>query len=316
MYFEDLNFLNLPAVRFKKPNAKNLDSFYADIFKKFSIDEDNGIKWKDEAYEALIKDDKEAIARLEREGGKIIFVDDAIDVLIDNYMLEGGLSEEAANSHKSTILKGGYIKDIEFKHSPEQIVFTTKFGTFKASKLSEVFPVFKQFPGIETRDRHSKCHAASIDVSSVLMDKHKVATGYVYMFGEGAKYLHTWIEVKFDGRDFVIDTTRNLFTPKKFYYYIRNIEGPVYKISPKTIEKEGHILEYLTHHNDWLSKLYLSNRHQALQVYKILKAEEEREKMKDPLYQAAKHFRESMIAADKRDKGSKKKSKTEPSQMQ
>ena len=114
MYFEDLNFLNLPVVKFKRPNAKNLDSFYADIFKKFSIDEDNGIKWKDEAYEALIKDDKEAIARLEREGGKIIFVDDAIDVLIDNYMLAGGISEEDAESHKNTILRGGYIKDIEY----------------------------------------------------------------------------------------------------------------------------------------------------------------------------------------------------------
>lgn len=316
MYFEDLNFLNLPAVRFKRPNANNLESFFADIFKKFSTEQDAGEKWKDDAFKALIEDDKEKIAKLEKEGGKIIFTDEVIDILIDKYMLEGGISEDEAEFHKGNILKGGYIQDIEFKHNPEQIVFKTKFGTFKASKLSDVFPIFKQIPQLQTTERHGKCHMASIDLLRSIENKNKVATGFMYTFGEGCKYLHSWIEFKLDGRDFVIDATRNLLMPKKFYYYIRNIKGPVYKISSETIIKEEQIFDYLISHNEWLSKLYLSNRHQALQVYKILKAEEEREKMKDPLYQAAKHFRESMIAADKRDKGSKKKSKTEPSQMQ
>ena len=138
MYFKELEFLNLPAVRFKRPTAKTLNSFYADIFKKFSTDEDDGKKWQDEAYDALIADDKEKIKKLEKQGGKIIFTDEVIDILIDNYMMADGIMEEEAEFHKNNILKGGYIKDIIFKHNPEQIVFKTKLGTFKASKLSLV----------------------------------------------------------------------------------------------------------------------------------------------------------------------------------
>ena len=253
MYFEDLNFLNLPAVRFKRPTAKTLKSFYDEVYKKFKTEQDEGEKWKDEAYDALIRDDKEALERLKKEGGKIIFVDDAIDVLIDQYMMADGISDEEANSHRDTILRGGYIKDIEFKHNPEQIVFTTKFGEFKASKLSDIFPIFQQIPQLQTPERHGKCHMASIDLSRSIENKNKIATGFIYTFGEGCKYLHSWIEFKFDGRDFVIDTTRNLLIPKKLYYYIRNIEGPVYKISSETIIKEEKIFDYLLGHNDWLS---------------------------------------------------------------
>ena len=316
MFFEDLNFINFPAVRFKRPNSKNLDSFYADIFQKFSTEQDAGERWKDDAFKALIDDDKEALAKLKKEGGKIIFTDEVIDILIDRYMLEGGIDEEEAEFHKNNILKGGYIQDIEFKHNPEQIVFATKFGKFKASKLSDVFPIFKQIPQLQTTERHGKCHMASIDLSKSIENKNKVATGFMYTFGEGCKYLHSWIEFKLDGRDFVIDATRNLLMPKKFYYYIRNIKGPVYKISSETIIKEEQIFDYLISHNEWLSKLYLSNRHQALQVYKILKAEEERKRNEDPLYAAAKHFRESMVKAQKKEEKSKKRENKTERQIQ
>ena len=309
MFFEDLNFLNLPAVRFKRPKYETLESFYAAIFKKFKTDEENGMIWRQIASRALMVDDKDFVKELEKEGGKITFIDQIIDQLIDNYMLVGGIQEEDAMLYKNTILKGGYIKEIEFKHNPEQIVFKSRIGTFKATKLSDVMLWFKDFPNIETRERHCKCHSSSIMVSNSIDDRHKIATGYVYEFGEGSKYLHSWIELKIDGRDFVIDTTRNLLIPKKFYYYIRNIKGTVYKISGDTLKKEYHIIEYLTNHNPWLSKLYLSNRHQALQVYKILKEEEERKQLEDPLYAAAKHFREAMVKAQNEEIKRQKKNK-------
>ena len=315
MFFEDLNFLNFPAIRFKRPKQGTLASFYAEIFKKFKEDEDAGQVWEQRAYDALIKDDKEEIARLEKEGGKIIFIDEVIDILIDKYMMNGGISDEEAESHKQTILKGGYIKDIEFKHNPEQIVFKSKIGTFKASKFSDVFPIFKQIEELGTSERHSKCHSASIDLSTVIEDENRVATGYVYTFGEGSKFLHSWIEVKFDGRMFVIDTTRNLFMPRKFYYYIRNIRGPVYKISSETLIKDEAMRDELSAENEWLNKLYLSNRHQAIQVYKMIQKEKERKKMQDPLYVAAKHFRESMVKVQRQEERKKQKAKTEDSQL-
>ena len=40
MFFEDINFLNFPAVRFKRSSMKNLESFYSIIYKKFKTEEE------------------------------------------------------------------------------------------------------------------------------------------------------------------------------------------------------------------------------------------------------------------------------------
>lgn len=306
MFFENINFLNYPAIRFKRTSMQNLETFYEVVYHKFKIEEDEGEKWKDDCYDALIAGDDKRLEELKKERGRVIFIDEVIDILIDNFTKEGGLSEEEKQSYRETILKSKYIKDIEYKENPAQIVFHTKIGTFKASKLSDVFPIFKKFPGIETDERHHTCHSSSIDVSTTISDKNKVATGYIYTFGEGCKYLHSWIELKIGTRMFVIDTTRNLLMPRKGYYYIRNITGPVYKISSETLEKEEYIRDKLGESNEWLNKLYLSNRHQAKVVYRMILDEEERKKIEDPLYVAAKHFHDSMVFSEKREKLKKK----------
>lgn len=269
MYFEDINFLNFPAIRFKRSSMKNLDDFCDAVYKKFKTDEEEGEKWKDECYDALVKDDKDRIKELEKKG-QITFVGDAIDILLDKFSMETPISDEEFEGYKETILKCKAIKDLEYKKNPIQIVFKTTIGDFKASKLTDIFSKFKLIPGIETRERHGCCHSASIDVSTTVSNKNKVATGYYYTFGEGAKYLHSWVEVKLGNVPFVIDTTRNLLMPKKGYYFVRNIEGPVYKISSGTLKREKHIRDCLLEENEWLNKLYLSNRHQAKQVYKLI----------------------------------------------
>ena len=288
MYF---NFLNFPVIRFTRPTAETLDSFYALIYKKFKTDEDTGNDWKEQCMDALEANDAAKIKELEKQGGKIIFIDDIIDILIDNYTRND--SNLDFEYFKNLVLKNPkYIKDIEFKDNPKQIVFTSTEGVFRASKLSDIFPVFKDFPNIENADRHGKCHQDSMVVSEALQDDNKVATGYIYTFGEGEKALHSWVEVTIDGKPFVVDTTRNLLMPRKFYYMIRNINGPVYKISKRTLEREKQIFDFLHMENEWLIKLYLSNRHQALQLYKVLQQTKEQEKMQDPLYAAAKNMSE------------------------
>lgn len=274
MIFEDLNFLNKPAIRFKRPKAETLDAFYADIYKKFKEDEDAGEIWKNEVFDALINKDRDKFNQLVKEGGKVIYYDEVIDILIDKYTLAGGITEEEQENYKRVILEGEFVKDIEFKHNPEQIIFTTESGKYKVSKLSDIFKPFKKYRDIENENRHGLCHSQAVGISISLRDKNKIATGYIYTFGEGFKVLHSWIEIKIDGQDYVIDVSRNMIAPKKFYYLIRNIEGSVYKISSETMKKEKEIFDYLKKENVWLSKIYLSNRRQALQVYKILKDKE------------------------------------------
>ena len=90
---------------------------------------------------------------------------------------------------------------------------------------------------------------------------------------------------------------------RKGYYYIRNIRGPVYKISNTTITKEEHIFWELQKKYPWLIKLYLANRHQALQVYKMI----EEEKRADPLYAAAKNIADGFARLQKQEQKNKKK---------
>lgn len=274
MYFEDINFLNFPAIRFKRSSMKNLDAFYDVIYQKFKIEEDEGIKWKEECYQALIDNDEARVKELEKKG-KITFVGEVVDILLDKLTLSEGLTDEQFEEYRQTILKSRQIEEVSLNKNPHQVVFKTSIGEFKASKLTDIFPVFKEFPNIETRDRHGNCHTAAVLVSTAITDKNHVATGYCYSFGEGAKYLHSWVELDIDGKTFVIDTTRNLLMPKKAYYFVRNIEGPVYKISSETLKSESEIRDCLCEENVWLNKLYLSNRHQAKRVYRTIKQKQE-----------------------------------------
>lgn len=305
MYIYDANFLNLPVIRFKKPKIETLGIFYEQVEKQFKIEEEVGEKWKDDCFDALIAGDDDKLLRLQRERGKIAFTDDLIDILIDNFTrVDSDLDVEY---YRELILRNKkYVKDLEIKQNPKQLVFKTHIGEFKATKLSEAFPLFQTFPNIENSERHSRCHQDSIEVAVNIEDDCKVASGYCFTFGEGDKFLHSWVEVKLDGRDFVVDTTRNLLMPKKGYYCIRNVSGPVYKITKETLKKEEHIYRFLHSENEWLIKLYLANRKQALQLYHILQEKEEQKKLQDPLYQAAKHMHDAFVSQEKKKKNAKK----------
>lgn len=308
------NFINYPAVRFKKASIQNLETFHDVIYAKFKLEEDRGDEWQEKCMDALMADDNDALHKLEKEKGKVIFFDDLIDILIDNYTLDESTLD--FEHYREMILRSKYIVDIEFKDNPKQIVFQTKIGTFKVSKLSDVFPIFRKYSDIVTRERHSRCHNDSIAVSKFIEDDNKVATGYNYTFGEGRKFLHSWVEVQIDGRPFVIDTTRNLLMPRKGFYYIRNINGPVYKISKRTLEREECIYNKLYNDDEWFIKLYLSNRHQAKQVYKHMVKAEENKKMQDPDYVAAKTLSEGFKRFEKQfQKEQKKKQRAEQKQM-
>lgn len=293
MFLNDVNFLNFPVITFKKASMQNLNEFYNLIYDKFKTEEDLGSKWKDDCMKALMSQDKQELKRLEKQGGKIVLIDDAIDLLIDNFTLAEH-DDKQIDFLKNMILNlKGYIKSIEFKENPAQIIFTTNKGKIIASKLTEVYPNFKHIRGIETRERHGTCHASAAAVSKNLDNQNKVATGYVYTFGEGYKYLHSWVEVEIEGEWFVIDVTRNLIMKKESYYKIRNINGRVYKISRDTLINDEPIRRVLDSENQWLNKLYLSNRHQAIEVYNQIKQREKEKKENDPLYKAAKHMYDS-----------------------
>ncbi len=297
-----INFINYPSVRFKKASMVELSKVCSAAYDVFKVQEDIGEKWKDDCMQALEDNNDEEFKRLQKQGGKILVTDDMIDILIDNFTLAEP-DRKIVEDFKEMVLKHAkYIKDIIIDYDAGSITFKTSAGTFKAHTLTKAFPELKTFPNIETRDRHQRCHIDSVMFSKGVKDKTRVATGYYYTFGEGFKVLHSWVELYIGMKPFVIDTTRNLLMDRRGYYYIRNIRGPVYKISDKTLTKEEHIFTTLQKKYPWLIKLYLSNRHQAKIVYDMI----ENEKMNDPLYVAAKNMAEGFARMEKRAQKNKK----------
>ena len=288
-----LNFVNHPIIRFRKASMQTISGLKEAVYDKFKIQEDIGSQWKDDCFDALQKDDKEKLAMLEKERGKVILVDDMIDCLIDNFTMANP-NQESIDFFMDLITRNKkYIQGIEVRDNPKQLIFKTKIGDIKATKLSDAYPHFKTFPNIEDTGRHGKCHPNSIIASVNLQQPNKIATAYVYTFGEGFKWLHSWIETDLDGKPVVIDVTRNLIMPRKGYYYFHNITGPIYKISSKTLQKEEYIYKTIHAEYDWFIKLYLTNRHQAMQLYRMIQEEKEKQRMADPLYVAAKHMHDS-----------------------
>lgn len=270
------NFLNHPAVRFKKASMKNIEAFYDALNTKFYLEEEKGLAWIDECIDAHEKSDDKKLKQLTSKGRFLTPGKFVIKTMIHNFTLDNGMSHDFFEELKAAVLNDNpNMTDIVIQENPT-LALIFKFGEkeVKFFKLSDAFEWFKTFPDIENHNRGGRCHDSAVMVSTALDDKNYVATGYVHSFGRGHKYLHSWVELEYNGKQCVIDTTLNLFTRKSYYYDLMDVKGVVYKIPSKTIKNEIEIIRELTHENQWLSKLYLSNRHQALAFYKILKEKE------------------------------------------
>lgn len=298
MIINNFQFINFPAIRFKRPTAETLDEFSRVVVDKFDHQEDLGQAWRSACWNAFLNGDNDKLQELQREHGAFYVSDRLLDFLIDEFTLKDGTKSQMTmeNIADDIVKYSKFYKFISFDFEKGQIIIRTTKGTFKANKLTKVFPkLLEKTDYLETDQRHQHCHVDAISLLKNLEDKCVLATGYVTDSGKFAKYLHSWIEIDIHGEPFVIDTTRNLLMRKRGYYMIYNIDGPVHKISKKAFLKDEPKLKRLTDYNDWFSKLYLANRRQALEVSDILKDLEEKRKMEDPLYQAAKHFHDCMV---------------------
>ncbi len=280
----NIEFVNFPTVRFKRPTEKTLSDFYELIYSRFHDYEQETQKWQNACYEVLM--DHEELKKLEAQGGRVTLLFDFINIMIDSYTRTDATAD--IHFYRELLLRNEYFKDVVFEENPRRIVIKTKDKDYKIGMLTEMCPYFKRFPNIETSKRHGGCHAGSMAVARRSEDKCKVATGYVSSFGEGAKFLHSWVEIDDGGDDLlIIDVTKNAIMRKKTYYLFYNISGAVHKISSETIKADVDMIDALETANPYLIKLYLSNRSRAKQVYKIITEHPElAEKIKnDPLNQ-------------------------------
>lgn len=277
-------FINYPAVRFKKSELNK-----ENIYKYFMTDEDDYFDWYDSVLQAIIKNE-DTYDLVESRN---------INLYFDSHILNDWISKFTyadCDLEKVKNILSSLVKDHpeEFKSleiDKNKIILETSFTRIFAAKLSSCFPILKELlPNMDTKKRRGECHNYVCDIAKYIEIPFpaKVASGYIKPFSSADKCLHTWIEIKDKGKEYVLDASKNLMMNKKGYYFINNISSPVYKIPPKTVGKEEDLIIDMERYAIGLSKLYFANRHQALAFYRQLKAEERRKQESDPLYQAAK----------------------------
>ena len=295
-----LSFINYPAVRFKRSHLTK--EF---LYKFFITDENEREVWKMKVFDAMRDKDTTKADEL-LDGAKVSY---------SEYMLMQQISALTFDDYKleqikkqlDDIVGNDYLKSYEI--DDDQVFVQTAIGPISGVRLTSAFPEFKEIlPKIGTRERLGKCHTY---VNKIALKWNtnfpfRVATGFINPFTNRDKVLHSWIEFREDGQDYVIDASRNLLMNKAGFYQLLNVSGSVYKITPATIKREQDILMYLAKRSAGYSKLYLSNRHQALAVYKKLRKEEEEELEADPLYQAAKTMSNGFKKREKQCKKGKK----------
>lgn len=292
-----LNFINFPLIRFRKSqlNKEFLNKF-------FIADEIENMNWRDSIIDAIVSDDVSKANSLISAAGA--------NVTLDNYILRDIFSKFTLDGADIDIIKQNLLSTIkdfpEFSQNPkvdENIIsIESKNGPVVVAKLTSCFPAFRrEFPNIGKEERSGNCHAYAYRTalgwdSSIPL---KVATGYIYPFTNKDIILHSWLEIVDEGKAFVLDPSRNLLMNKDAYYINNGIAGPVYKISQKTIKKDKDIILDMSKNHFELTKLYFSNRHQALALYNKLKKEDKVKLESDPIYKSAEALSEAFKRKEK-----------------
>lgn len=261
------NYLKNVAVRFRKTKIS-----HEELEEIFKVQEESGFEWKTKYLNALYAKNIPLADKLAEET-EITFFKYILDVFFNEFSLKNGEFQSFLSALKESF-GNDYILDL--KVDDTMIRIFTEDIEIKAMKLSEVMPdIKKKYPFIDKEERIGNCHQFCIEFVQLFNFKCNIATGYVAPLSQKNKNLHSWIELTLWGENMVLDFTRGLMFNKEGYYYLKNInENEVQLISRETFLKEINIFKYLAKNDAFLTKLYLANREDALNIYVYLKSKE------------------------------------------
>ncbi len=134
------------------------------------------------------------------------------------------------------------VFDVKVEYDEEkerhEITLDTIEGQMHAIPFSEICPqLLEVLPELENDGRIGECFRLAYDIMRHIKNPCQMVTGYVFGYTDLSKFLHSWLEVKFRGKTYVIDGTNNLLIDKNAYYIIRHAI-PITKISKKTFRRD------------------------------------------------------------------------------
>jgi len=300
-----LGIFNFPSTRVKR---SKLSHEY--LKKKYKLDEIKGQEWKDQLFDAYFSNNKEKYKELASQAKNVDIIDFFIDTLICRFTKKDNDIED--NLELLSFYKGKYLKEITA--SDNELSIKTSHGEINVKCLSRFLPeALEEYPHLEDSERADKCHEYCVDFLVSQEEEtgtgYRICTGYIAPLSQKSKVLHSWIEYKNSTGEWkCLDLTKNAIINRNGYYLYNNITGPVYKISHKTIVREYDKLVDLSHREPFMSKLYLSNRRQALKIYKHMIQQEQKEKIQDPLYRASVSLHQALVKSFETKKDKQKQS--------
>lgn len=118
------------------------------------------------------------------------------------------------------------------------------------------------------KNRQSNCHDFSMTAAELFQydfnTPNNIVTGYPKYYVPENKYLHSWMELKIKGEDYVFDFTKNTIIDKESYYRLLHIDEQEIcsVISSEEITRDkrnfGGLIKLLD------SKTYLTSRHEII----------------------------------------------------
>ena len=146
--------------------------------------------------------------------------------------------------------------------------------SFDVDKFSFLEPdILRRLPNIELPTRGGRSHPYGV-VTTMFYGKYAdietcLVTGRIYQLSPSAKYLHSWVEIAFDGRVYVIDPTRNSVMPKEAFYHINHV-GEIVKLHSSIVKKDYKMIRSLTDYDNYAVKVYYENPERGRALYKKL----------------------------------------------
>lgn len=132
-----------------------------------------------------------------------------------------------------------YVLDVNIvtndKFNVPEVVIKTTEGEIRAIQFSSVVPQVKEvFPFIENDERLGKCYTFAKTISLDLGIPNEIVTGYIYGYSDKSEFLHSWVETRLKGEEYVIDGTLNAIINKQGYYLMHNVK-PLTRISTEQL---------------------------------------------------------------------------------
>ena len=126
---------------------------------------------------------------------------------------------------------------------------------------------------IDKPSRGGKCHPYGV-LATIFYSKTDdfdtyFVTGRIYQLSPEAKYLHSWVEVLFNGEVYVIDPTRNAVMPRDAFYKINHVDETV-RLHSSEVVKDYRIIRKLTDYDNYAVKVYYENPERGRKLYNML----------------------------------------------